>query len=88
MSYDTHKTWLYRLEGRNIHLYQYIDGVSTDTLAGIRIALPSEYYGKQLGVDFSGLLYNKKDSKTLSKQEAFRVYRYAYEHRNNCKVSA
>jgi hypothetical protein len=48
MSYDTHKTWLYRLEGRYIHLYQYIDGVSTDTLAGIRIALPSEYYGKQL----------------------------------------
>jgi hypothetical protein len=48
MSYDTHRTWLYRLEGRNIHLYQYIDGVATDTLAGYRIRLPSEYYGKQL----------------------------------------
>ncbi len=48
MSYDTHKTWLYKLEGRDIHLYQYIDGVATDTLAGYKIALPDEYYGTQL----------------------------------------
>ena len=48
MSYDTHKTWLYKLEGRDIHLYQYIDGVATDTLAGYKIALPGEYYGNQL----------------------------------------
>ena len=48
MSFDTHKTWLYKLEGRDIHLYQYIDGVATDTLAGYKIALPGEYYGNQL----------------------------------------
>jgi hypothetical protein len=36
------------LEGRDIHLYQYIDGVATDTLAGYKIALPGEYYGNQL----------------------------------------
>jgi hypothetical protein len=48
VSYDTHKTWLYKLEGRDIHLYQYIDGVATDTLAGYKIALPGEYYGNQL----------------------------------------
>ena len=48
MSFNTHKTWLYKLEGRNIHLYQYVDGVATDTLASYKIALPDEYYGTQL----------------------------------------
>ena len=48
MSYDTHNTWLYRLEGRYIHLWQYIDGATTDTLGDYRIKLPNEYYGKQL----------------------------------------
>ena len=48
MSYDTHRTWLYRLSGRNIHLWQYLDGAATDTLAGYRIMLPNEYYGNQL----------------------------------------
>ena len=48
MSYDTNKTWLYRLEGRDIHLYQYVDGAAIDTLAGYKIALPNEYYGSRL----------------------------------------
>ena len=48
MSYDTNKTWLYRIEGRDIHLYQYIDGVAVDTLGSYKIALPNEYYGSQL----------------------------------------
>jgi len=47
-----------------------------------------EYKGRKLGVDYSGLLYDKKDSKTLSRQEAFEIYRYAYEHRNIYKISA
>jgi len=47
-----------------------------------------EYDGQKFGVDFSGLLYDKKDSKTLSRQEAFRVYRYAYQHKNRSKISA
>ena len=48
MSYYTNKTWLYRIEGRDIHLYQYIDGVAVDTLGSYKIALPNEYYGSQL----------------------------------------
>ena len=48
MSYDTHKTWFYQLVGRDIHLWQYVESNATDTLAGIRISLPDEYYGKQL----------------------------------------
>ena len=47
-----------------------------------------EYLGRRLGVDYSGLLYDKKDSKILSKQEAFKVYRYAYEHSQKRKNSA
>jgi hypothetical protein len=47
-----------------------------------------EYNGRKLGVAFSGLLYDKKDSKTLSRKEAFRVYRYAYEHKDESKISA
>ena len=48
MSYDTHKTWLYRLEGRYIHLWQYIQGAATTTLGDYKIRLPGEYYGNQL----------------------------------------
>ena len=50
MSYDTHKTWFYQLVGRDIHLWQYVESNATDTLAGIRISLPDEYYGKLHGV--------------------------------------
>ena len=48
MSFDTHRTWLYRLSGRNISLYQYLEGAASDTLAGYRIKMPNEYYGNQL----------------------------------------
>ena len=48
MSYDTHKTWFFQIVGRDIHLWQYVESSATDTLAGIRISLPDEYYGKQL----------------------------------------
>ena len=48
MSYDTHKTWFFQTVGRNIHLWQYVESNATDTLAGIRVSLPDEYYGKQL----------------------------------------
>ena len=48
MSYDTHKTWFFQTVGRNIHLWQYVESNATDTLAGIRISLPDEHYGKQL----------------------------------------
>ena len=47
-----------------------------------------EYDGKKLGVDYSGLLYDKTTSKTLSKDEAFRVYKFAYKNRFKHKVSA
>jgi hypothetical protein len=37
---------------------------------------------RRIGVDFKGLLYDKKTSKLLSRDEAFRIYRLLYsEHR-------
>ena len=48
MSYDTHKNWVYQIVGRNIHLWQYVDGAATDTLGSYKIRLPGEYYGKRL----------------------------------------
>ena len=48
MRYDTHKKRFFQTVGRNIHLWQYVESNATDTLAGIRISLPDEYYGKQL----------------------------------------
>ena len=48
MSYDTHKNWFYQVVGRNIELWQYVDSAATDTIDGIKIMLPDEYYGKQL----------------------------------------
>jgi len=47
-----------------------------------------EYHGKKLGVDYSGLLYDKKTSKTLIRHEAFEVYKFAYNHRHKIQISA
>jgi calcineurin-like phosphoesterase family protein len=50
---------------------------------------PTFYYkNKRLGVDFKGLLYDKETSKILSKDEAYAVYRYAYNNKNNIINSA
>ena len=48
MSYDTHKNWFYQVVGRNVELWQYVDTAAVDTIDGINIMLPDEYYGKQL----------------------------------------
>ena len=48
MSFDTNRTWIYHVSGKNIHLYQYVQTANTDTLAGYRIKLPNDYYGNQL----------------------------------------
>ena len=48
MSFDTNKTWFYQFSGRDLQLYQYVQSANTDTLAGFRIKLPSDYYANQL----------------------------------------
>ena len=37
-----------------------------------------EYKGRKYGINNIGLLYDKNTSKVISKQEAFRIYRYFY----------
>lgn len=46
------------------------------------------YNNRMLGVDFKGLLYDKSTSRHLSKDEAYTVYRYAYDQQNYNKYSA
>ena len=48
MSFDTNRTWLYQIVGRDIHLWQYTQGANTDTLGSFRIRLPNDFYGNQL----------------------------------------
>ena len=48
MSFDTDRNWFYKIVGRDIHLWQYVQTANTSTLAGYRIKLPNEYYGNQL----------------------------------------
>ena len=48
MSFDTDKTWLYQIVGRDLQLWQYLQTANTDTLGGYRIKLPNDYYGNQL----------------------------------------
>ena len=48
MSFDTNKTWFYQFSGRDLQLYQYVQSANTDTLAGFRIKLPTDYYANQL----------------------------------------
>lgn len=39
-----------------------------------------EYDGRKIGVNYRGLLYYKGDLSLLPKNEAFKVYRYLYNH--------
>jgi hypothetical protein len=48
MSYDTHRNWFYQIAGRDIHLYQMVDSGNVTTVAGYRILLPDEFYGRQI----------------------------------------
>jgi len=66
MSYNTNENWFYRLVGRNIHLWQYMDTAGISELAGYNIRLPDSYYGMQLmypretitnGLMFEGTAY-------------------------------
>ena len=44
---------------------------------------PEIYYqGKTLGINFKGHIYDKADAKTLPAHEAFRIYRFLYEHKD------
>jgi len=44
------------------------------------------YNDREFGVDFKGLLYDKQTQRTLPKNEAFEVYEYAYNHRENIGI--
>ncbi|MEA1892886.1 MAG: hypothetical protein U9N33_09260 [Campylobacterota bacterium] len=46
------------------------------------------YNNRKLGVDFKGLLYDKSTSRLLSRDEAYTVYKYAYNQQNHDKYSA
>ncbi len=48
MSYDTHKTWFYQISGRDLQLWQLVDSGNIEVLAGYKILLPGEYYGRAL----------------------------------------
>jgi|TARA_R100000049_G_C1938782_1_gene82718 hypothetical protein len=48
MSFDTDKTWLYQIVGRNLQLWQYVQTSNTDTLQGYKIKLPNSYYGNKI----------------------------------------
>ena len=45
MSYKTHQTWFYYLNGRSIQLYQRSDYGRTDTLGSYKIRLPDDSSG-------------------------------------------
>ncbi len=67
-------------QSRQNNLYKFIKEFRTamraDTIEGVYPTF--EYQNQKLGVDFKGLLYNKKTSHILGRDEAFRVYKYAY----------
>lgn len=41
------------------------------------------YNGKTYGIDLKGLIYNKETQKTLPKDEAFKIYEYAYHNKKS-----
>jgi len=57
-----------------------------DSIQGINSSF--EYKGKKFSVNKRGLLYDTENFKIVSKSEAFKVYKYAYEHKDTSKISA
>ena len=47
-----------------------------------------DYQGRTLGIDFKGLLYDKKSAQIISKQEAFKIYKFAYNQSKSTQNSA
>jgi len=69
-------------------LYQFIKGFRLSMRANtLKNIYPTfEYHERKLGIDFKGLLYDKKTTRILPREEAYRVYKYAYnaqKHVNN-----
>ena len=48
MSYDTHKNWVYGLEGKKIKLWQVSSGSTVVELSGYNIRLPADGAGSEL----------------------------------------
>ncbi|WP_151899671.1 hypothetical protein [Sulfurimonas hydrogeniphila] len=74
----------------NKEFYDFIDRFRKKMKADVvnKIYPTFEYNGKNIGIDFKGLLYDKKDLKLLSRSEAYMVYKYAYNMEKNNKHSA
>ena len=74
----------------NRNFYAFIKefriSMRADTLKGIYPTYICD--NRRLGVDFQGLLYDKESSKILSKDEAYIVYKHAYNNQNNVQYSA
>jgi len=69
----------------NQDFYNFVNkfrlSMKADTVKNI---YPTFYYNdRKLGIDFKGLLYDKKTLHILPRDEAFKVYRYAYEQQQN-----
>jgi len=62
-----------------------------DFIKQFRISLTDkifEYKGRNFSVNKRGLLYDTKTLKIVSKSEAFKIYKYAYEQKESSKISA
>ncbi len=63
--------------------YQFIKDFRKSLKADINkdIYPEVEYKGRKFGVNNRGLLYDKDTTRFISKQEAFKIYRYFYKNR-------
>ena len=70
---------------KNRGYFRFVCDLRKKLRADTELAIYPEvvYEGKRIGANFNGLLYNKKSSRILPRREAFRVYDYFYEKREN-----
>lgn len=46
------------------------------------------YEDKKYGINFEGLLYEKETNKRISSEEAFKIYKYLYEHQEELFIAS
>jgi hypothetical protein len=68
----------------NLNFYAFVNQFRESMKANTekRIFPEIQYNDHMIGVDNKGYLYYKENAQTLSRDEAFRVYRYLYENKD------
>ena len=78
-------SYKYQNKNNDYDLYQFINNFREDMKPNVsENHYPTfQYEGINYGINLKGHIYNKDDSISVSRDKAFKIYRYLYEHQQS-----